>query len=162
MARYRRRKHFKFSLDSNRDGHMTAAVFIGACLAFAGIANDWNWLLYAGFVTVAWEWLATPDVDYANRRSFESLEWAIVCLLWLPYSSFVPHRSIYSHSLLIGLPLRMIYVGIPLCSLLIWMDVDVIILASTWWPSIVAGCIAADITHLLKDGYDPIEMLIGK
>lgn len=158
-----RRKSFRFSLNSNRDGHMTAAVVVGAVIAIAGAANDLDWLFNAGLVVVAWEWLATPDVDYANKRTADSIEWMLVCLLWFPFSALVKHRSVFSHSLLVGLPVRMAYVtlliGVPLNHFsdgMVWEAV------STHWQSLLLGCAISDTVHLFKDGYHPVNVIFGK
>ena len=120
-------------LGSDRPGHLFAATVTGlGILAIAYVIGS-PWLAGVGLVTIGWEWLATPDVDYAEKRrpltkicnvlqkkrthpfikllQFTSaLIWAMICWCWQPYGWLVPHRSKYSHSLTVGLPCRLLYV----------------------------------------------------
>mgnify|MGYP001794816659 CR=1 FL=1 len=158
----RKRKTFKFSLNSNRDGHMTAAIAVGIIVAIVGITTEQNWLVYAAIVVVVWEWFATPDVDCASQRRADSGEWLLVCLIWLPFSWAVSHRSFLSHSLLIGLPFRIGYVALLIGWPLNHFTNGLLMEAAPLWPSVLTGCAIADATHLLKDGYTPMQMLFGR
>lgn len=159
-----RRNHFRWSLDSNRDGHMTAAVVVGAAVSGIGLYLTQDWLAYAGLVTIGWEWMATPDVDYASKRKAKTLEWFIVSTFWLPFSWSVSHRSFLSHSILFGLPTRLAYVFVlGVMPLHYGLGIDGLIpgIVEHWQP-ILVGCAIADAVHLLKDNYHPVNLLFGK
>lgn len=162
MTKASKRKRFQFSLDSNRDGHMTAVCIVGGMLFFCAASVGIQWLMWSGPVAIFWEWFATPDVDYASKRSPHSLEWAIVCTLWLPFSWAVSHRSILSHSLLLGLPIRLLYVFLLAVLPLDHFNPGLIAWLWQHWLPILGGCAIADTTHLLKDGYWPAEIIFGK
>lgn len=174
--------NIKKLMGSDRPGHLFAACVVGLTLALIGHSIASPWLIGVGGVVVAWEWLATPDVDLAWKRRPNGLLWKFVCALWWPYSKVVPHRSKYSHSLRYGLPLRLFYVALLVlipCELLQlplweWMILDARLLlhdgqwipaiALLWqrWSMVLIGCIVADVTHLLKDGYGAGDMLLGR
>lgn len=156
---------------SNRPGHMFAAWLMSGTVVLIGAHSDNPWLVRCGLTIAAWEWLCTPDVDYAALRKPDSPFWWIICTFWLPYSWAVPHRSRFSHSLLYGLPCRFLYVvSLPL--MLWWMGSVMLAGESphinwaafdprryTW---LLAGAALADMIHLAKDGYSLAEMIEGK
>jgi uncharacterized metal-binding protein len=47
-----------------------------------------------------------PDLDI---YSVQYKRWGILRWIWLPYQSFIPHRSRLSHGLIIGTTLRLLY-----------------------------------------------------
>ena len=47
-----------------------------------------------------------PDLDI---YSIQYKRWGLLRWLWLPYQKFLPHRSLFSHGLLIGTAIRIIY-----------------------------------------------------
>lgn len=47
-----------------------------------------------------------PDLDTSSRQYSR---WSIFKFLWLPYSTFFPHRSRWSHGLIFGTLFRVIY-----------------------------------------------------
>lgn len=64
--------------------------------------------------------LLTPDLDVKGVEAdsivrdlglVPALIWG---LIWNPYSAVIPHRSIWSHGLIIGTVIRLVYIGIPL------------------------------------------------
>ena len=155
---------------SNRPGHMFAAWVVGGFVFFLGIYFNDLWLIRCGFTVAVWEWLCTPDVDYAARRRPNGWFWRIICAFWLPYSWMVPHRSRFSHSLLYGLPCRVLYI---VCwPILLWIvlvtlggenpDINWIAFDPRRYTWLLAGAALADIVHLAKDGYGLVEMLAGK
>jgi len=47
-----------------------------------------------------------PDLD---THSKQYTRWSIFCYLWYPYQAFFPHRSRWSHGLIFGTFLRIVY-----------------------------------------------------
>ena len=54
--------------DSNRTGHMTAAIVVGLSIVAVGIAKQSQIAVMTGLVVPAWEFLATMDLDHESRR----------------------------------------------------------------------------------------------
>ena len=151
--------------DSNRTGHLFAAALAGAGLAVANTFVYQDPILYVTAAAVPlWEWFGTPDMDHNSRRAkggFFRIAWV---LWWGRYAKVVGHRSPLSHSLTHGLPLRLWHGFWPL-----WMAVFVLIGTGydlrDFWPYLeaaIAGCVIADVIHMLKDGFNPAEIIRGK
>lgn len=137
-------------LNSNRTGHMTAAIATGlSILAISTQIYDPNIqsiTRHIGFIVPLWELLATPDMDHNSRRMGGSLFRRLWVLFWLPYQKLVKHRSKWSHSIIPGTLARMAYVWVlPL--LIIGAGFD------AWMVPFIVAPIVADTVHLLKDGY---------
>lgn len=49
-----------------------------------------------------------PDLDI---HSVQYKRWGIIRGIWLPYQSFLKHRSLFSHGFLIGTVLRLLYLS---------------------------------------------------
>jgi hypothetical protein len=154
--------------NSNREGHLFAASVVGLGLAAASWRMiDGELLRYSatmtGILVPLWELFATPDMDHSSRKMGGTLFRCLWVLFWGPYRALVPHRSRWSHSLLIGTPARMLYVwGVPLLlTRQWWQGVDVSMLVALS-PFVIAPFVA-DTVHLLKDGYySPLDMLLGR
>lgn len=68
--------------------------------------------------------IITPDLDVRGTRAdrivrekigfLPAVVWG---LLWNPYSLLIPHRSIFSHGLIIGTVIRLLYMAVPLALL---------------------------------------------
>lgn len=56
-----------------------------------------------------------PDLDI---RSKQYHRWGVLRFLWLPYQKFMPHRSRFSHGIVLGPAIRIIYFGIILTLLI--------------------------------------------
>lgn len=68
-------------------GEVSAAAAAGAAFLFGGS-------------------MFGPDLDTASRQYSR---WSIFKFLWLPYSAFFPHRSRWSHGLIFGTLIRVVY-----------------------------------------------------
>jgi hypothetical protein len=150
-------------LGSDRPGHLFAAAVTAIAMGVVAVLLRSPWVGQAGLVVVLWEWACTPDVDLANQRNRRrgSVLWRLLCWLWLPYAVLVGHRSRFSHSLALGLPCRLAYVGIvPLALVatgrlsLAWAGEHLVVL--------LTGAAIADTVHLLKDGYSLEQILWGQ
>ncbi len=95
--------------DSNRTGHITAALLGGVGFAALGYATGNTWLFKAGLWCPGWEAIATMDMDHKARGLSGDFVRKFWVSYWKPYAWMVPHRSDFSHSLLLGTPLRMVY-----------------------------------------------------
>ncbi len=150
---------------------MTAAVFVGLAISGFGVVKSNHMLVMSGCVVPVWEFLATMDMDH-EARTIRGPIWRRCWLTyWWPYKMLVPHRSEFSHSLLVGTPIRLVYVFLPFIlieiatspftsSELLEFAASNPALAWDWlwgwiqeWRWLVAGAVVADLVHLLKDGY---------
>lgn len=68
-----------------------------------------------------------PDLD---TRSKQYSRWGVFRFLWFPYRAFFKHRSRFSHGLLLGTAIRVVYF-MGLCSLLL--------IVGSWAYATVAG-----------------------
>jgi len=81
---------------------LTAPVFAGAYVATRDI-----WL--STFVSVGFLFgglMFGPDLDTASKQYSR---WSFVKFLWFPYRNFFKHRSRWSHGLIFGTLIRVIY-----------------------------------------------------
>ncbi len=134
----------------------------------------WPWLGLAGVASAAAGFLAgglwlSPDLD---TRSNPSRRWGPFALLWWPYRRGLRHRSLLSHSPLLGSALRLTYLAalvLALSTLLsplgapgpgrlleaargLWGQQRPLLLAA------LVGVEASSWLHLLQDG-DPLPRL---
>ncbi|MEO7539075.1 MAG: metal-binding protein [Pyrinomonadaceae bacterium] len=68
-------------------GKLSAAAIVGAAFVFGGL-------------------MFGPDLDTVSRQYSR---WSVLRLMWYPYRSFFKHRSRFSHGLVFGALLRVIY-----------------------------------------------------
>ncbi len=73
----------------------------------------WPWLGFSAALAAAGGFLAgglwlSPDLD---TTSHPSRRWGPLGLLWLPYRRLLRHRSLLSHSPLLGTAVRLAYLG---------------------------------------------------
>ncbi len=110
-------------------------------------------------------WLS-PDLD---TKSKSLKRWGTLQNLWWPYRKLIAHRSIFSHGLIIGTTIRIIYllslatlillfleaIGIANALTLFKAIITLIQNNSEYTLSIIFGLEASAWLHLIKDG-DPI------
>lgn len=118
---------------------------------------------FVGALGVASGMSLTPDLDlYENVIKYFTIDkflkrplfWLWV-LYWLPYAKAVPHRSVWSHTPVLGTFLRLLYLFLPILVVL-YMSVDTINIAilytiihfGYWW---VLGLTTADTIHIAMD-----------
>lgn len=68
-----------------------------------------------------------PDLD---TRSKQYSRWGVFRFLWFPYRTFFKHRSRFSHGLILGTAIRVIYF-LGICSL--------VVIAGSWVYAAIAG-----------------------
>lgn len=112
-----------------------------------------------GWAVAGW-WLGviiTPDLDLAGRTHEEARMARVPVIGWLwriawaPYAIIMPHRSVWSHGLLIGTAGRAAYVVAILLGAC-WLAGRT--LALDWWAAVwcLPGWACQDALHLLMDG----------
>lgn len=139
------------------------------CLPFGALW--WPWLGLSGLVTAAVAFalgglLLSPDLD---TRSNATRRWGPLRLLWWPYRRLLSHRSLLSHTPVLGTAGRLLYLGLVLLGLCLlarplgapapswlwlqgqelWRQHPTLLLAA------LAGLEASAWLHLIQDG-DPV------
>lgn len=116
--------------------------------------GDPSLALVTGLSCLAVERWAWPDRDIEHKRSNKGFH-----QYWLLYEKLIPyHRHPLSHSLLWGLPLRLLWGFWPLLLLpFMGYSVSMLVLARA-----VIGAIASDCAHYTLDGFSLAEMITGK
>ena len=134
----------------------------------------WPWLGPVGSVSAGLAFLVgglwlSPDLD---TRSNPTRRWGPLRLLWWPYRRLLRHRSLVSHSPLLGTAGRLLYLAVTvavICLLtqplgapaplqlmrhgwMLWQQQPTLLLA------VLAGVEASAWLHLIQDG-DPIPKL---
>lgn len=116
-------------------------------------------------------WMLSPDLDI-NSAIYE--RWGPLRWLWLPYQTFTPHRSWFSHSGISG-AFRLVYLALAVWMVLwvltwfgqaalrisetpayhdqFWSWLTSSVQAAGPWPAvlIVAGVVIADLVHVVAD-----------
>jgi uncharacterized metal-binding protein len=134
----------------------------------------WPWLGLGGVAVAAMAFLLgglllSPDLD---TRSNATRRWGPLKLLWWPYRKLLSHRSLFSHTPLIGSAGRLLYLaalGLALCLLTRPLGAPspqrLLTIAEGLWsqqrPLLIAaltGVEASAWLHLIQDG-DPAPRL---
>lgn len=90
------------------------------------------------------------DLD-TNSRPYN--RWWVFKMIWVPYQVMFDHRSIWTHGLILGTVIRLLYLGIiPVAILFIKGNVDVltVITADIWLPAII-GLELGSAVHTISD-----------
>jgi len=135
------------------------------------------WLGWPGLAVAACAFLVgglwlSPDLD---TRSLSTRRWGPLRVLWWPYRHLIRHRSILSHSPLLGTLLRLLYLALIAFAVLVAMlavsgpSLDQVVnwLLKLWHDHpgrVVAGLVGVEASswlHLLQDG-DPMPRLSFK
>lgn len=118
--------------------------------------------ILAGFLGTQIQRIASPDVDvdggyYGNhvmRRWVGNFLGKIYQIYWFPFTVFVEHRSIWSHGIIIGSLVRLVYLFFPVILITAFFHEKLfpLFLASyPFWIVFVIGFITADFGHLFMD-----------
>lgn len=143
-------------------------------LALPAALLVWPWLGWPGVSAAALGFLAgglllSPDLDTVSRPT---ARWGILAALWWPYRHLLRHRSVLSHSPLLGTAGRLSYLACMVLAvaamsqpfggptpaslwqqgLLLWQQQRELIIAA------VVGVEASSWLHLIQDG-DPMPRL---
>jgi len=128
----------------------------------AGTAIAGGCFLFGGL------WLS-PDLDTVSRPT---RRWGPLTLLWWPYRRLLSHRSLFSHTPLLGMGLRLLYLGgaivlisallaplgSPSPSQLAGLAEDLWLHQRPWLLLAAVSLEASSWLHLLQDG-DPVPRL---
>ncbi|MEM8720717.1 MAG: metal-binding protein [Cyanobacteria bacterium P01_G01_bin.39] len=98
-----------------------------------------------------------PDLDI---RSLQFKRWGFIRNIWLPYRQMMRHRSIFSHGLIVGTCVRLIYLGLIIAFIAIFaVAIAQLIFGFPWnWHSFVGGKLNLLIT---KYPSEAIAIFIG-
>jgi uncharacterized metal-binding protein len=131
----------------------------------------WPWLGLAGVAAAGGAFLLgglllSPDLD---TRSNPTRRWGPLRLLWWPYRRLLRHRSLLSHSPLLGTAGRLIYLAATLLAICLLLQPlggpppqQLLAAGGTLWqtqrPLVVAALVGLEASswlHLIQDG-DPM------
>lgn len=59
--------------------------------------------------SIIYAFLLSPDLD---TKSFSYYRWSFLRFVWLPYRKLIPHRSRFSHSLLLAPFIKILYLSV--------------------------------------------------
>jgi uncharacterized metal-binding protein len=135
------------------------ALLWGPALGVAGVVSAGLGFLLGGL------WLS-PDLD---TRSNATRRWGLLRWLWWPYRKVLPHRSLFSHSPLLGTAVRLAYLAALLLAGSVALSPLGAPAPSVWigwagdlWQhqrgpivSALVGVEASSWLHLIQDG-DPL------
>jgi len=77
--------------------------------------------------------------------------WLFLKWIWLPYQNMFSHRSIYTHGLIIGTIIRLIYVGIIPLTIMFFMGISLSFLTNPLTLLIVIGLELGAALHTIAD-----------
>lgn len=97
--------------------------------------------------------MLSPDLDIKSKPW---RRWGLLRFLWTPYQKVVPHRSVLSHSPLIGTAGRLIYLAIPtlLICLIFRVPIDLVMVKQVLFQGgfmFLGGIEVGCCLHLLMD-----------
>jgi len=166
---------------TNRDSHLKLNFWITVTLIGYAVTQskalggngDALWWLGVAITCRSTELLISPDVDQANswgaKRGF-----IFYRIWWSLFGSFTPHRSRFSHSLLFGLPCRLMWALMPIFLIAFGalqfellssdqiQDFLFLIELNNVHMMILVGAIISDFFHLVLDDYGLLEIIFGK
>jgi uncharacterized metal-binding protein len=108
---------------------ITWALFPAVVAGGYVMTQHWHLGSLAGIGTLFAGLMFGPDLDI---YSVQYKRWGYLRWLWLPYRHLLRHRSFWSHGLIVGTGLRLLYLG--LC-LLLALGLP-LILVGLVWPSL--------------------------
>lgn len=135
--------------NSNRKGHLFAAFIAGLFCFSLGLALNQAFLMSMGATCFLWELVATNDMDHNSRKVSGGWLKRLWVLYWWPYQKAIGHRSKWSHSLLIGTPLKALYIVWP------W-------LLHHHWPTIQQLTLATAIAFVAQVAISLLNLLVDQ
>jgi uncharacterized metal-binding protein len=85
---------------------ITFLLAFPACAAVSTVTNSLSAAAVVGIAFVFGGLMFGPDLDTVSRQYSR---WSVFRFMWYPYRSFFKHRSRFSHGLVFGALLRVIY-----------------------------------------------------
>lgn len=137
---------------SSRDEHLL--LNLSATAAMTGVAvaclkHGMPCAISAPIGCLLMEHWASPDRDLQENRKVRGY--------WGKYGDRVKHRSRFSHSLLFGTPLRLVY-GF-------WFALPCVVVFPLWSLAFVLGCVASDCAHYaldINEDWGPLDAIKGR
>ncbi|WP_214801140.1 metal-binding protein [Exiguobacterium sp. ERU656] len=129
------------------------SVALTGYVVYSVATNQTDWLPTAVGIAVGTLWLS-PDLDLKSEPYYR---FGPLRVLWMPYVKIIPHRSIWSHGLIIGDVIRLLYSAALLIPLLFLAFYSEIIQASTVdslidvMPAFIIGVMTASTIHIILD-----------
>ncbi|OIN68284.1 hypothetical protein BLD48_01965 [Exiguobacterium sp. KRL4] len=128
-------------------------VALAGYVAYSVATQQTDWLPTAVGIAVGTLWLS-PDLDLKSEPYYRLGPFRV---LWMPYVKIMPHRSIWSHGLIIGDVIRLLYSAafvIPLVFLALYTKIIASETVDFWFeamPAFIIGIIAASTIHIVLD-----------
>jgi uncharacterized metal-binding protein len=122
-------------------------------VAYSVATQQTDWLPTAIGIAVGTLWLS-PDLELKSEPYYR---FGPCRVLWMPYVKIMPHRSIWSHGMIIGDVIRLLYSAalvIPLLFLSLYFQVIASETIDSWFaslPAFVIGIMVASTIHILLD-----------
>ncbi|MDJ0581434.1 metal-binding protein [Crocosphaera sp.] len=116
-----------------------------------------GWLLWFSGAYLFSGLMFGPDLDI---YSVQYKRWGVIRWIWLPYQSFLKHRSFFSHGVILGTVIRVIYLStLVLILAIFFVAIAQLIWGFNWnWRNF-----AENIFNLLKNVYlgEAVVIFIG-
>jgi uncharacterized metal-binding protein len=128
-------------------------VALTGYVAYSVATQQTDWLPTAIGLAVGTLWLS-PDLDLKSEPYYRLGPFRV---LWMPYVKIMPHRSIWSHGLIIGDIIRLLYSAaflIPLLFLALYLEIIDPSTVDLWFeamPAFVIGIMVASTIHIVLD-----------
>lgn len=90
------------------------------------------------------------DIDSRPLRRWSLFKW-----IWFPYKKYIPHRSIWSHGIIIGTVIRLLYLMPIFILLYIHLNLE---LSALNWYFIVIGLIGLELGNTVHTVSDQISL----
>ncbi|WP_028401460.1 metal-binding protein [Ectobacillus panaciterrae] len=118
--------------------------------------TSWGFLLWFSGGFVAGTYLLSPDLD---THSSPYRSWGPLRILWYPYQAVMPHRSVLTHTFIIGDLIRVLYLLLVLSPFLYILNKNVLdgqlpMMMEQHKPellTILLGIITASALHIMAD-----------
>ncbi|RJP02172.1 hypothetical protein D3D03_02200 [Exiguobacterium sp. RIT452] len=129
------------------------SVALTSYVAYSVATQQTDWLPTAIGLAVGTLWLS-PDLDLKSEPYYRLGPFRV---LWMPYVKIMPHRSIWSHGLIIGDIIRLLYSAaflIPLLFLALYVEIIDPSTVDLWFesmPAFVIGIMVASTIHIVLD-----------
>lgn len=89
------------------------------------------------------------DLDIKSSPYYR---WSILRFIWIPYINTFKHRSIFTHGIIIGTLIRLLYISIIPIAILIFNDIEIMpLLTNEYFFIIIIGIELGSALHTVLD-----------